>query len=156
MEFCCFLRSPPPRWRRSSSQSWFHLRWVLSRRPPTAAHCLGCTTSPPGQTPQTAAASSPPSECCCFSTFTYFANFKWANITDCKCVALQQKRCRLKYFHSVNSSKVPNPMSSFRRPKSWTEKISRRPQNKNSVASIWALMYFSIQFAIQKELQYEK
>ena len=110
LEFC---------WR-SSSQSWFHLtnRWVLSRRPPTAAHCLGCTTSRPGQTPPTAALFSPPSEIWILLSFNFsiFLQIfsKCANTTDCKCVALQQKRCRLKYFHSVNSSKVPNPMSIFR------------------------------------------
>lgn len=87
------LRSSWPRRRRSSSQTWCHLRWALSRRPPTAARCLGCTTSLPGPTPPTAALLSPPSEIwtllsfnvCTFCKFQVSQNYRLQNCRKALC-----------------------------------------------------------------------
>ena len=139
------------------------LRWVLLRLPPTAAHCLGCTTSLPGQTPQIAAVLFPPNE-----NLRLRISFQFMHIlhissgptlqTAVLSLCMQSDPLRLKNLSFIEFFQSAFSHRQADLPSSWTEKISRRPQtNKNSLSctavSICAHMYFSIQLAIEKELQ---
>ena len=87
-----------------------------------------------------------------------FFIFKWANTTETAILSLSTTEI-LSFSEFLQSAFTSWPSVKLTDlPSSWTEKISRRPQRKKSslsctVASVCAHMYFSIQLAIEKELQ---
>ena len=134
------------------------LRWALLRHRPTAALCLACTTSLPGQTPLTAAVSSPPSEIWALSFFLQLLlillssgpTLQTAKVppTEISLTSEFFPKClhhRLTYYWSMQSMSTVRP--TFRL--NW-KNLTKTSKQKLSCLHLWAHMYFSIHLAIQR------